>query len=264
MNRRNFLAASLASAAASAAAPLALAQDAASASREYYELRRYHLLTPQRKLADSYFQNALVPGLNRLGIQNVGVFNVSVGTESPSIYVLIPSTSLETLVNAGARLGQDAEFAKAGSDFLNAPEKSPAYVRVESSLLAAFSGAPRLTVPAATAQKSPRMFEMRTYESATDQDHRAKVAQFNEGEIPIFIKAGFWPVFFGDTLIGPRMPQLTYMIGFANLAERDKAWDSFRAAPETKALFGLPKYTFEDLVTNTDNQMLTPAAYSQI
>jgi hypothetical protein len=264
MNRRNFLAASLASAAAGAAAPLALAQDGAPAGREYYELRRYHLITPQRKLADSYFQNALVPGLNRLGIQNVGVFNVSIGTESPSMFVLIPSTSLDTLVNAGTRLGQDAEFTKAAADFLNAPEKSPAYVRVESSLLQAFSAAPKLTIPAATAQKSPRMFELRTYQSATDQDHRAKVSQFNEGEIPIFIKAGFWPVFFGDTLIGSRLPNLTYMIGFANLAERDKAWDAFRGAPETKTLFGLPKFTFEDLVTNTDNQILTPAAYSQI
>ena len=268
MNRRNFLATSLASAAAGAAAgvaaPGALAQDSAPAAREYYELRRYHLVTPQRKLADSYFQNALVPGLNRLGIQTVGVFNVSVGAESPSMYVLIPSTSLDTLANAGSRLAQDSDFAKAASDFLNAPEKSPAFVRVESSLLSAFTGHPKLAVPAATAQKSPRIFEMRTYESATDQDHRVKVAQVNEGEIPIFIKAGFWPVFFGDTLIGPRMPQLTYMIGFANLTERDKAWDAFRGAPETKALFGLPKYTFEDLVTNTDNQILTPAAYSQI
>lgn len=264
MNRRNFLAASLASAAASAAAPLALAQEATAAGREFYELRRYHLITPQRKLADAYFQNALVPGLNRLGIQNVGVFNVSIGTESPSMYVLIPSTSLDALVNAGARLAQDADYTKAAADFLNAPEKSPAYVRVESSLLSAFTGYPKLTVPAATAQKSPRMFELRTYQSATDQDHRAKVSQFNEGEIPIFIKAGFSPVFFGDTLIGARLPNLTYMIGFANLGERDKAWDAFRAAPETKALFGLPKYTFEDLVTNTDNQILTPAAYSQI
>jgi len=264
MNRRNFLAASLASAAAGAVASVAQAQDTAAGARDYYELRRYHLLTPQRKLADAYFQNALIPGLNRLGIQNVGVFNVSIGAESPSMYVLIPSTSLDALVGAGARLAQDAEFTKAAADFLNAPEKSPAYVRVESSLLLAFSAAPRLTVPAATAQKSPRMFELRTYQSATDQDHRAKVSQFNEGEIPIFIKAGFWPVFFGDTLIGARMPNLTYMIGFANLAERDKAWDAFRAAPETKALFGLPKYTFEDLVTNTDNQILTPAPYSQI
>jgi hypothetical protein len=265
MKRRNFLAASLASA---SAAPFAFArgsQDSTAAgAREYYELRRYHLLTPQRKLADTFFQSALVPGLNRLGIPTVGIFNVSIGSESPTIYVLIASTSLETLVNTGTRLAQDAEYVKAASDFLNVPEKSPAYVRVESSLMSALAGAPKLTVPAATAQKSPRMFELRTYESATDQDHRAKVAQVNEGEIPIFLKAGFWPVFFGDTLIGSRIPNLTYMIGFANLAERDKAWEAFRAAPETKTLFAQPKYTFEDLVTNIDNQVLTPAPYSQI
>jgi hypothetical protein len=269
MERRKFLAASLASAAAGAAsAPLGFArgsQDpAASGGRQYYELRRYHLLTPRRKLADDYFRNALVPGLNRLGISTVGVFNVAIGPQGPSAYVLIPSASIDTLVDSGARLSQDAEYVKAASDFLNTPGKSPAYVRVESSLMVALAAAPKLTVPAAAAQHSPRMFELRTYESSTDQDHRVKVAQVNEGEIPIFLKAGFWPVFFGDTLIGSRMPNLTYMIGFANLAERDKAWDAFRAAPETKALFALPKYTFEDLVTNVDNTVLTPAACSQI
>jgi hypothetical protein len=268
MERRKFLAASFASAAAGATAPLVFAREsqdsAAPGGREYYELRRYHLLTPQRKLADDYFRNALVPGLNRLGISTVGVFNVSIGPEGPSAYVLIPSASVDTLATAGARLSQDTEYVKAASDFLNSPGKSPAYVRVESSLMVALAGAPKLTVPAATTQHSPRMFELRTYESSTDQDHRVKVAQVNEGEIPIFLKAGFWPVFFGDTLIGSRMPNLTYMIGFPNLGERDKDWDAFRAAPETKALFALPKYTFEDLVTNVDNTVLTPAAYSQI
>src|ERR1700683_5166879 len=136
MKRRNFLAASLASA---TAAPFAFGQvpqdRTTSPPREYYELRRYHLLTPQRKLADTYFQNALVPGLNRLGISPVGVFNVSIGLEGPSMYVLMPGTSVETLVTADVRLSQDAEYMKAASDFLNAPAKSPAFVRMESSLM---------------------------------------------------------------------------------------------------------------------------------
>jgi hypothetical protein len=267
MDRRKFLATSLASAAVGAA-PLGYARQSQQAggpgARQYYELRRYHLLTPQRKLADDYFRSALVPGLNRLGISPVGVFNVSIGPECPSIYVLLPSTSVEILATSDARLSQDAEYVKAASDFLNAPAKSPAFVRMESSLMQALAGAPRLTVPEATAQHLPRLFELRSYESSTHQDHQAKVAQVNEGEIPIFLKAGFWPVFFGDTVIGARMPNLTYMIGFANLAERDRAWDAFRSAPETKVLFGQPKYTFEDLVSNVDNTVLTPAAYSQI
>jgi hypothetical protein len=150
MDRRKFLTAALAAAAAGAVnTPLGFARgsqdSAAPGSREYYELRRYHLLTPQRKLADDYFRNALVPGLNRLGIATVGVFNVSIGPESPSMYVLIPSSSVEALVNTSTRLSQDAEYTKAASDFLNAPEKSPAYVRVESSLMVALAGAPKLT-----------------------------------------------------------------------------------------------------------------------
>jgi hypothetical protein len=184
MDRRKFLATSLASA---AAAPLGYALQSQQApgpgARQYYELRRYQLLTPQRKLADDYFRGALVPGLNRLGISPVGVFNVSIGPEGPSIYVLLPSTSVETLVTSDAHLGQDPEYVKAASDFLNAPAKSPAFVRMESSLMQALAGAPRLTVPEATAQHLPRLFELRTYESSTDQDHQAKVAQVNEGRI---------------------------------------------------------------------------------
>jgi NIPSNAP len=121
MDRRKFLATSLASAAVGAA-PLGYARQSQQAggpgARQYYELRRYHLLTPQRKLADDYFRSALVPGLNRLGISPVGVFNVSIGPEGPSIYVLLPSTSVEILATSDARLSQDAEYVKAASDFL--------------------------------------------------------------------------------------------------------------------------------------------------
>ena len=60
--------------------------------REFYQLRRYLLSSgPQRKLADDYFRDALVPALNRLEISPVGVFSVSIGPETPVMYVLIPS-----------------------------------------------------------------------------------------------------------------------------------------------------------------------------
>jgi hypothetical protein len=176
----------------------------------------------------------------------------------------MPSASVETLATAEARLAGDAEYMKAGADFLNASSNQPSFVRLETSLMMALAGAPKLIVPAATAQKGPRMFELRTYESATDQDHKVKVEQVNNGEVAIFNKAGFWPVFFGDTLIGEKMPNLTYMIGFANLAERDKCWSAFFSAPETKILFGQQKYSSPGLVSNVSNTILTPAAYSQI
>ena len=47
------------------------------------------------------------------------------------------------------------------------------------------------------------------------------------------------------------------MIGFAGEPRREgtRPGEAFRAAPETKTLFAQPKYTFEDLVTNIDNQV---------
>jgi NIPSNAP len=265
MDRRKFLTKSIASAVVAGAASSALgAAQGSDSAREYYQLRKYHLTTPQRKLADDFFRTALVPGLNRLGISPVGVFSVSIGPEGPSTYVLMPSASVETLATAELHLAHDAEYMRGGADFLNAPPNTPSFVRLESSLMLALEGAPKLIVPAATAQKTPRMFELRTYESATDQDHKTKVEQVNNGEVAIFNKSGFWPVFFGDTVIGGKMPNLTYMIGFANLTERDKNWSAFFTAPETKTLFGQAKYSSPGLVSNVNNTILTPAAYSQI
>ena len=103
---------------------------------------------------------------------------------------------------------------KAAEPFWNAPATAPAFLRMESSLLAAFEGWPRLTPPAATATKSKRIFQLRTYESPSDAAHVRKVEMFHKGEFEIFQKAGCHPVFFSDTLIGSRLPSLTYMLSF--------------------------------------------------
>jgi hypothetical protein len=143
------------------------------------------------KLTNGFVAEALIPGLNRLGIKPVGAFSLYLGPETPSLYVLIPSMSLDTLVNADFHLEQDEEYRKAGADFLNAPAKEPPYDRVESSLMIAFQGYPKLTVPPVTAQRGTRVFQLRTYESPSTQDHRRKVEMFHSGEFDIFQKAGF-------------------------------------------------------------------------
>jgi hypothetical protein len=219
---------------------------------------------PQVKLAHDYFREALLPALNRLGMSPIGVFNADVGPGSPSFLVLIPSLSLEALLTAEFRLAGDADYLKAGAAFLSAPAQQPAYTRRESSLMLAFEGKPRLVVPPATAEHRARMFELRTYESPSDQDHVRKVEMFNNGEFEVFEKAGFWQVFYGDTLVGPRLPNLTYMLGFEDLADRTKKWDAFRSSPEWKKLSSSPRYAFEEIVSNITNVLLSPAPYSQI
>ncbi len=193
-------------------------------------------------------RDAFISAANRLGVSPIGAFTPVLGTESPALYVLIPSASLELLVNLDARLGQDAEYAKRGAAFLNAPAANPAYVRLESSLLIAFEGEPRLVVPPGTAEHHPRLFELRTYESPTDQDHLRKVEMFHSGEFDVFKRAGFAPVFYGDALIGPRLPNLTYMLSFGDLADRAKMWLAFQSDPEWKKLTSSPRFNLEDIV----------------
>jgi hypothetical protein len=172
--------------------------------------------------------------------------------------------SLDTLVNADFHLGQDEEYRKAGADFLNAPAKEPPYDRVESSLMIAFQCYPKLTVPPVTAQRGTRVFQLRTYESPSTQDHRRKVEMFHSGEFDIFQKAGFLQVFYGDTLIGSRLPNLTYMLSFPDLAELKAKWQAFSSNPEWKKLTASSRFNFDAIVSNVTNLILDPTTYSQI
>jgi len=137
-------------------------------------------------------------------------------------------------------------------------------VRVETSLMVAFEGIPKLEVPAAAKGNQPRIFELRTYESHSKKANKKKIEMFNNGEIAIFRRTGLQPVFFGETLIGAKMPNLTYMLIFENMAAREKNWGAFVSDPEWKKLSTTPGYTDAEIVSNISNIFLRPTAYSQI
>ncbi len=268
MKRRGFLVSSLAaSALAGAASDAESTGDAATdpAGREYYELRRYQLRRgSQQHMIDDFFRNAAIPALNRLGIKPVGAFNISIGTGSPALYVLLPHASVESAMTVYDRLDADSEFREAGAPFINAPATEPAYVRMETFLLAAFAAMPNLELPPGTAGNQPRIFELRTYESHGKKANRTKIQMFNTAEIAIFRRTGLRPVFFGETMFGSGMPSLTYMLTFANMEERTRNWAAFIADPEWKKLASTPGYTDPEIVSNITNVILTPAPYSQI
>ena len=93
---------------------------------------------PKLNLTHDYLQNAAIPALNRAGIKPVGVFNVMVGPESPSLFVLIPHPSAESVLTAWERVRADQEYLERGADFLNAPVIESGFLRVESEFMAAF------------------------------------------------------------------------------------------------------------------------------
>jgi len=255
MKRRQFLAA------ASIAGVAAIGSPAAPADRtnqEYFELRKYRPhVGPRKNLLGNFLREVGIPAMNRVGIGPVGVFTAKYGPSDPTLYVLIVHKNLQSVVTASEKLLDDDEFRK--SEFVNAPLSDPGYVRVESSLMRAFKYMPKLEVPA----KKPRIFELRIYESHSIKAAKKKVEMFNEGgEIAIFKKTGLTPVFFGETIIGPMMPNLHYMLAFEDLNDRDKRWSNFGASPEWKKLRSDPQY--KDTVSNITDIILRPMPYSQI
>jgi hypothetical protein len=264
MERRQFLAASIATSAAALAGPGA-AQAQPAAVREFYQMRRYNLISgPQLKLTESYFAEALIPALSRMGMGPMGAFKLDIGQDTPAYYLLVPGPSAGALAELDLHLGKDEDFLKVAAPFWNATAASPAFQRVEISLLEAFAGWPKLTPPASSATKGKRMFQLRTYESPSNGDHVRKVEMFHSGEFEIFLNAGFHPVFFGDTLFGSRLPNLTYMLSFADTAELEAKWNVFRNDPAWKKLSTSPRFAFDQIVTNISNLMLSPLGCSQI
>jgi hypothetical protein len=138
----------------------------------------------------------------------------------------------------------------------------PAFVRAESSLLRTFEAMPAVEPSAGAGTGGRRIFEMRTYESHSDRAALNKLKMFNAGEIPIFRRTGLTPVFFGETVIGAKMPSLTYMLTFPDMTARDAAWSSFGKDPDWKALSNDPQY--RDNVSAITDIILQPASYSQI
>jgi hypothetical protein len=137
-----------------------------NAATEYYDLRRYQLVNgPGTRLTDNYFAAALIPALNRLGIGPVGAFSIYFGPDTPAYYLLLPCTKLETLVTADLELAKDPVFMKAAAPFWDAPAGAPPYCNIESTLLRAFEGYPKLVVPAAVAKKEKRIYHLRQYVS---------------------------------------------------------------------------------------------------
>lgn len=270
MNRRDFVAGSLG---ASIAPTLAQSSPAGAGTAEgppaagrpqILELRRIRLRQgPMVARYAEYARGALVPALNRAGIKPVGAFTVSVGPDSPSVYLLLPHPDADSVLGLARRLPADAEYMRTAASFRALPASDPPYVRRESSLMVAFEGTPTLQAPSGPVAVPSRVFELRTYESHNESAGNKKIEMFDKGgEIPIFNRVGLTPVFFGRNVIGAGLPSLTYMLVFPDLATLDKNWTRFREDPEWVKLRAKPEYA--DIVSNIHNVLLRPTDYSQI
>lgn len=261
MKRRAFVKSSLVGVAGIAATQVQAAPGK-NAGPEYYELRTYTLANDtQQQLVEDFYKSAMIPALNRLGVKKVGVFSELKPTGQTKLFVLIPYNSMEHFNKVLVALDEDTVYKKAGSAYLQAPASNPAYTRIESSFLKAFAGMPVMEAPPANS----RIFELRQYQSASEAAGKKKIEMFNDkGEIAIFKRLDFKPVFFAETIIGSARPNLTYMITFDDMASHDSHWKAFGSDPEWKQTSAIPEYADALIISKIVSTFLQPAAYSQV
>jgi len=255
MQRRQFVGA--AASAGLAAAPLAATQQSA-----FFELRYYHLRNgSQTQRTSDFLSKHFLPAAQRLDIGPLGFFGAVIAEGSPFILALISYPSAAAFANSTERLAADREFQRAFDEYNSMTELS--YIRMDNSLLRAFDSVPAISVPPA-GQRPPRIFELRTYESNNAKAAQRKIRMFNEGEAAIFLRLGMAPVFFGETLVGRNLPNLTYMLSFESMAARDKLWGAFGADAEWQKLRAQPGYSDAEIVSNIGNAILRPLDFSPI
>lgn len=233
-------------------------------TRELYEFRIYHYTnTEQGNLIHQYLEQAMLPGLHRQGIHNIGVFSaISNDTARiKDIYILIPYPSLAAKLKADNQLLSDKAFLSAGNKYINASYDQAPYTRYETILMQAFRLAPVMQKPGLNGPREKRVYELRSYESATEKIYRNKVEMFNEGgEVALFKRLGFNAIFYADVISGSKMPNLVYMTSFEDMASRDAHWKTFSADPEWKKLSSMPQYQHN--VSHADIIFLRPTIYS--
>lgn len=277
--RRSFLKTTLAASATGMLASRLSAAAPVDPAREYYELRCYHLKADSRlkakanpALLDDYLEHAFLPALRKLGLKNTGIFtelevDKQAGTRSPKpdspVWVLMTHPSLDSYVQVTAAVNADPAVQKAGADYLKVPKAAPAFERIDSWLLLAFAGMPRLNAPPFSKKRIPtRVFEMRDYESHSEERALAKMDMFNAGEIEVMKEIGINPVIFAQALSGPNLPHLRYITSGPDLDSHLAGWKKFGPHPIWQKLKQDPRYA--DSTSRNTARFLTPKPYSEL
>jgi hypothetical protein len=259
MTRRRFLPS--AASAALAASELAAAEPAKNAIIEF---RRYQLRNSadDQRTRTSDFLKQHAAALQRAGAGPVGAFGNTIAPDGPFLLLLASYASFAAFEQAAGKLAGDGEYQKAVDAFNSRAGLN--YERMENSLLRAFDGYPQVVPPPGDAKRTARLFEVRMYESNNSSTLQRKIKMFNDGEIGAFVRSGGQPVFFGETIVGARQPNLTYMLSYEGLTGRDTVWKAFGADPTWQKLRVAPGLSDPEIVSNIGNYLVSPLPFSQI
>jgi hypothetical protein len=256
MNRRAFVA-------TSAAAGLSTATAAEnSLKNSVYSLFYFYMRNgTQVERTTAYLRDTFAPAAKRAGL-TTGFFSPVIGARAPLILSIACYPGWGGIEAVHFKFAEDTEFQK-GWDAYNAIG-DPAYDRMEVQMLYAFDKFPAIDIPPTEGRRAARIFELRTYESPSEKAGARKIKMFEDGEAAIFKRLGMAPVFFGRAVAGPRMPSLSYMLSFDDLAARDRLWRAFGSDPEWQKLRATPGLSDAEIVSNITNTILRPLPFSPI
>lgn len=265
MKRRDFLATS-----ATATVPIFLNGKAANADsndREYIEIRTFWAEEEDIKARlIARIDDILLPHLKSLGFRKVGVFSVHEALHdadpqydlmfNKAVFVVTSAPSFIKLEEFHEKMSgpmpEERRFQRFKDDAL--------YIGQENALLRAFPNCSSLEVPTLDPD---RVLQYRCYFSPSLERNRAKRKMFDiRGELALFRKCGMNPVFFGETLYGTMMPNISYMLSFKNDEARKAGWDQFRNSEEWNKMKSEPE--FKDTATQVRNLFLKPSPKSEI
>ena len=227
---------------------VAFCQNSNKSYGDYYQISVYHTASQaQTDSLSDYLKTEYVPQLHKAGFSKVGVFMPLTNDTSADkkIVVWIPLKSINNVQQ------------------LSLYNTAPKYKRLENILLTAFEDAPHYKLPVLNGNKADHIYELRSYEGATEERYMKKVEMFNAGgEIKIFASLGFNTVFNASVIAGSHMPNLMYMTSFDNMETHNAHWKAFSDNPEWKRLSGLPEY--QKTVSKADIWLMHAASYSDL
>ena len=227
MNRRRFVQSVASAGMLSQTTAPAGAQESSRKTR-LYRLDFFHYRQGDQATRLNQFFSSQTPLLAK-HCQPLGIFNGVLAPHVQTLMVLSGFPSFDEMVVGGRAVEADPAFQKAWEEFERGAE--PPYDSAERSLLMATDFSPEV-VPLAEKPKTPRYFEMRVYHAPTQRQLKMVHERFAGPEIKIFHRVGVHPILYANTVFGNEMPNLTYIIPFASLDAREKAWDAFAADPE--------------------------------
>lgn len=221
IERRNFIGSGVAAWAAGAAQP--------EKKTRFYMLEQCFLKQgTQIGRLHELWSKGLLPAMNKVHSGPKIFLEALVAPHMPQAAAIFGFDSLEQMWGIHSRLQQDQALVKAFEHAESGPE--PLVEQQSSILLEATDYSPEISTSAKAG--APRIFELRVYHSPTWRQLRALHERFAGPEIKIFHRVGVHPLLYTQTVIGPNMPNLTYLIPFDDLAAREKAWNAFGADPE--------------------------------